>query len=777
MPTALYFPYIPPFSYLIPGALLIVALIALLYVWSRPMIDSRPRNFLMAVRLVVILLILFCICHPLIRIFKSEKLESLVAVVMDDSLSMSIEDEVGGLKRTEKMQRSVFGPEHNLTDTLGEHFRVRTYRFAGDLEDLPERKLLETKGDRTNIAKSLSSLLARLSQETVSAVLLLSDGADNGRENISLAVKAFRENGMPIYTVALGGQKAIRDIAIADVSIHREVMLDTIVTLAVKVQSSGFDGSKVPVLLKRGPQEIARAELALKGGAQEVEIEFTPKEVGLLEFSLAIPPQKDEFNEENNRETFIVNSEKHKIKVLYMEGTQYRQGAPGAPTGDAYTHFTTQGLPARDKWEYQYLVQALEEDATVEATTLFRDDVESARKVGIQCVREGFPKTKKDLYKYDVIISSDIDIEYFTKEQLQNTVDFVAEHGGGFVMIGGYTAFGAGGYDESLIDKMLPVDMQGRTDRYAEDYRHPFQWKITEEGQAHPIMQIDPDSKKNEMIWKQMPPFNGFNHVLRAKPAATVLAVHPTQKTVYGPCVMLAVQQYGRGRSIAFCTDTTAGWGVYFEEMWGEGEDNEYFRKFWQNALRWVAAYQYKVPNNPILVSSDRAKYALGDKAEIAVQVVDDQYRPASDAQVSATIQLPSEEKIKKPLERDVNRPGRYVLNFPVEQAGRYTVTASAKLHGEEVGQDVVKFSCKQVDLEKRDYEINRDLLAYIAEQTGGKCIRPEEMGKVIGELKESTHEEQSYVEKSFWDNRYFYTLILGLLCVEWFFRRRQGLP
>ena len=438
---------------------------------------------------------------------------------------------------------------------------------------------------------------------------------------------------------------------------------------------------------------------------------------------------------------------------------------------------STAGLPARDKWEYQYLVEALEEDATVEVTTLFRDDVEAARKVGIKCVREGFPKTKKELYKYDVIISSDIDIEYFTPEQLKNTVDFVAEHGGGFVMIGGYTAFGAGGYDESVIDKMLPVDMQGRSDRYAEDYRNPFQWQLTEEGKSHPIMQIDPDPQKNDMIWKRMPPFNGFNFVLRAKPAATVLAVHPTRRTIYGPCAILAVQQYGRGRSMGMATDTTAGWGVYFEESWGEGEDNEYYRKFWQNALRWVAAYQYKVPNSPVLAATDRAKYAVGDKAEISVTVVDDQYRPASDAQVEAEIKLPSEKRLKKALERDVNRPGRYVLKLPVEEPGKYAATASAKLRGEPAGEDVVKFACERIDLERRDHEVNRALLAYVAEQTGGKCVRPEELGKIITELKESTHEEQSYVEKSFWDNRYFYCLIVGCLCVEWFFRRRNGLP
>ena len=78
----------------------------------------------------------------------------------------------------------------------------------------------------------------------------------------------------------------------------------------------------------------------------------------------------------------------------------------------------------------------------------------------------GFPTTKRELFKYDIIIASDVDLIYFTDEQLKWIVESVHDHGGGFVMIGGWTSFGSGGYDESVIDKMLPVDMQGRADGY-----------------------------------------------------------------------------------------------------------------------------------------------------------------------------------------------------------------------------------------------------------------------------------------------------------------------
>ena len=52
-----------------------------------------------------------------------------------------------------------------------------------------------------------------------------------------------------------------------------------IVTLTVTIKSSGFNGAKVPVILKRGRQEIGRKMLKLSGAEQQVEIEFTPKEI------------------------------------------------------------------------------------------------------------------------------------------------------------------------------------------------------------------------------------------------------------------------------------------------------------------------------------------------------------------------------------------------------------------------------------------------------------------------------------------------------------------
>ncbi len=755
----LHFPYLPPLWIFIPGSAAIAALLVLLYLRSRPAPAARPRNLLTTLRMITVALILFCICHPIYRVFSSEKFQGLVAVVLDASASMALPDEAGGLTRFEKAVRNLAGPETDLVAALGDKFRLRTYTLAEDAKETKYLKAAKPAGRRTNIAGGLTTLLSALSAETVSGVVLCSDGVDNSRQDMAPVAEAFAKNGVPIHTALAGGKVPIKDIGIKSVQTQREVTLETVVAVRVTLQSSGYKDAKVPVQLKRGQQVVKTVEVVLAGGPQTADFVFTPEEVGLLQYDIIIPVQTGEQNTANNTETFAVNASKHKIKILYMEGTQYR-------------------MPDREKWEFQYLVEALEEDKHMEVTPLFRNDFNAAKQAGISCVRDpanGFPTTKKKLYHYDVIICSDIDSVFFTPQQLKDTVTFVGERGGGYIMIGGYTAFGPGGYGGSVIDKMLPVEMAGREDGYTEDV--PFQWELTDDGKKHPVMQLDPDPAKNADIWKAMPFFNGFNHIKRAKPGATVLAVHPTRKSVYGPMVMLAVQQYGKGRTVAFCTDTTAGWGQEFEAHWGLTEtDNSYFRKFWQNIVRWAAAYHYRVPNSPVLITTDFNRYSPGDRARISASVVDENYKPADDAETWVHIRQPDEKVIRLPLTRDVDQPGQYTARYEVPAIGQYELKAGAKLKGEIVGEDAARFFAKETDIEARDYEPNKALLTSLAAQTGGISADIARTSEIAERLKASTHEEQTYIERALWDNRYFFCLILGLLGVEWFLRRREGL-
>ena len=98
-------------------------------------------------------------------------------------------------------------------------------------------------------------------------------------------------------------------------------------------------------------------------------------------------------------------------------------------------------------------------------------------------------------------------------------------------MIGGWTAYGPGGYDEDVIDKMLPVDMLGgRNEKYVEN--EEFVWDVTPEGFEHPIMRLVADPDENRKIWEEKQRiFKGHNMVQRAKPGLLPWRCIRTRKT------------------------------------------------------------------------------------------------------------------------------------------------------------------------------------------------------------------------------------------------------
>ena len=51
----------------------------------------------------------------------------------------------------------------------------------------------------------------------------------------------------------------------------------------------------------------------------------------------------------------------------------------------------------------------------------------------------------------------------------------------------------------------------------------------------------------------------GLNLVNWLKPGAVSLALHGSKSNQYGPLVVFAVQQIGRGRTMTFTSDTTPG--------------------------------------------------------------------------------------------------------------------------------------------------------------------------------------------------------------------------
>ena len=72
------------------------------------------------------------------------------------------------------------------------------------------------------------------------------------------------------------------------------------------------------------------------------------------------------------------------------------------------------------------------------------------------------------------------------------------------------------------------------------------------------------------------------------------------------------------------------------------------------------------------------------------------------------------------------------------------------------------------------------ELMASLAKMTdanGGEAIAPEQLPALLKRIKEQPGYREVATETKYspWDRPYFFVLVVSLLCVEWYLRKRWG--
>jgi uncharacterized membrane protein len=746
-------------------------------------VTGRTRRWLSHLRSSVWVLLAFCLLQPIHRQVLHETRASRVTVLVDDSESMSFADQAKGPSRASRV-RAYLGDEEQMTGLLGglrTSFRVQLEGFDARARTVNGPDDLKANGPRTDLAQALNDAYARLRGPDSAGLVMISDGADTSRSEFARAATTYQRAGLPIYVVGIGAVD-VPDLAVTQVRCRRQVSRETLARVEVDVSRSGFPSGKRPVRLLHQGHVVKTVDVDLQADTATVTFDVLPADQGFLEYVVEIEPSPGELITANNRLTFGFVAFSRKLRVLYMEGTIHQ-----------HRYYQEYGRPWSEKWEHQFLEEALEEDQDVEVTVLLGDPGgkgEARPPPGMRFVREGYPKAKKDLYQYDVIINSDIAYDQFNEDQVKWTVEFVAKHGGGFCMIGGWHAFGEGGYAKTAFDRMLPVEMNA-SDTHV--HGGNWRWQVTDDGWLHPIMQIDKDARKNRAIWEELNTlgphqegaFHGYSKTTHAKPAATVLAVVDEEQdpgSYLGPMVFAAVQSFGRGRSMAFTTDSTGGWGMEWEDSWGDNprdpsRRNIYYKTFWKNVVRWLAHHRMRSPNQLVTIETDRLVYGRGESADLQVKVLTEDYDATHDASVTVTVTGPDGAARPYTVFPRYDEPGVYERKLDLNAVGTYRLEAVAVLKNDELGRDQTLLQVRPASEELR--RLNQDVatLKRIAAESGGVYLPIEEAGKLPELLRKDMHLIQRYRHTELWDRWWVFTLLVGALCTEWFVRKKNGLP
>lgn len=269
--------------------------------------------------------------------------------------------------------------------------------------------------------------------------------------------------------------------------------------------------------------------------------------------------------------------------------------------------------------------------------------------------------------------------------------------------------------------------------------------------------------------------------------------------------------RYGRGRTLAMAMPITPPWANDFLTKWGG--DTKYYGKFWRNAIYWLTESS-SIGRRRLVVTADKKFYRPGETLTLTASAFDEAANQTGSYKITSMVEpqtslndlesnySPIRWPDGKPRESGESGPfiawgeefdlprsdaagGKPAFSLELPIADALTVgSASQSLRVELTAME--EFT--QVDSTSLDIQIlhdpfeqqnpfpNHELLASIAKHSGGQVINDStQLAEVLRDvpMKVGT----PIIKKTpLWSTWLLWTWMLGLLSVEWIWRRVVGL-
>jgi hypothetical protein len=327
-------------------------------------------------------------------------------------------------------------------------------------------------------------------------------------------------------------------------------------------------------------------------------------------------------------------------------------------------------------------------------------------------------------------------------------------------MLGGRATLSDGGYAHSTLAEILPVRVPETKGTF---HRDSVRAELTAAGIDSTICRLEEDPVRNTERWKSMPVLADYQQVGDAKPGAMTLLEMNLGGRRRSP--LLAVENYGRGRTAVFATSGSWRW-----QMMQPLQDKTH-EMFWQQLLRWLVS---DTPGR-VLVSTARPILSDENRLRLRVEARDKTFRAMANATVEARITGPGGSGDVLNLRPEPLEPGVYTGEWSADRAGSYMVEVIAKQGQEEAGRDVLVFRREDGVSENFRAVQNRELLEKLAEQTGGRYYPGNRASRLVDDISYSEAGITVRETKDLWDMPVVFLAALMLRAAEWGLRRKWG--
>lgn len=292
--------------------------------------------------------------------------------------------------------------------------RPQVVRRAGESVALPDRPPPSLDRNATNAEDALRLASMLFPASCGRRVILLGDGCETNGAQLA-AAQDLRRMGIRVHTVAIDPEPRrdalVERIALSESHVQEGASVEGQVFLRATAAMEGT------LTLVQDGMKLAQIPVDLKPGQGEpIPFDRSFPQKGFYSLEALLEVEGDEVRE-NNRALAFVDVSGQPL-VLLIDGKES---------------------------DTRYLRRALEAE---------RIRVETRPPTGV-------PRSLADVQRYDLVIFSDLSALKLDQSQMKLVKLYVSELGGGFMMLGGENSFGLGGYFNTPIAEVLPVDMTG----------------------------------------------------------------------------------------------------------------------------------------------------------------------------------------------------------------------------------------------------------------------------------------------------------------------------
>lgn len=706
-------------------AALSIAISIYIYRHTVPAVPQAKKILLITLRASAFTLALLALCEPLFRLTSTQHIQPTIAVLIDNSLSMSQTDKTGNREEIVKelLKRESFA---KLTTSAN----AQIYQFSHSLFPL-KLDSLTMNGGTTDISTALQSAVENSTTE-LQSILLITDGNYNTGTN---PLYRAERSAIPIFAVGVGDTTEQVDVLLSKLNTNSIGYAGVSIPVDAVIKSSGTGKTFVTASLFEDGKIIEEKRLSLPssfGTVVETPVQFIylPKVEGTKKLSVHVSTVAGEITAKNNSRSALVKILKNKFSIVIIAGA----------------------LSA----DVSAMMQTLRNDNNINALLFYQlpnGELKSSSPVAVA----------QALASADCVILAGFPAQQSTAADLRAIQQAIEHHTLPLFFLASRTV---DLQKLKSIEHLLPFTVVlNRNDEQTILANVPAQHKY------HALVQIHPE-RFPSFTWEKMPPLFASFQSFAAKPEAqTLLSIKIQGVPLQNP--LLLIRSVGNTKSLALLAYGIHRWKLLASTS---EETRGVFDEWFSALIRWLSTREKE---KQLRIALEKDFYSQGEPIEFSAQVYNDNYQPVENADVRLQLFNAEQKQIDNVSFQSIGS-GRYEGTANGVSEGEYSYKATALSNNDTVGVTTGRFTVGEQSVEFAETKMNKRLLQQIANASGGSYSDASQFDflveKILARPELKPREQAQTREFELWNLPAYLSIIIILFALEWYIRKQSGM-